>query len=231
MTKSMIAAVAVSLLLLVRPSAAAPTSQPVGSSQGPATQPATKVVDYEGVGIVVVRHSFFEAAKSAVEGQKDYAPPRELLADRLLVTRAGVFSFLESPKNKELVEKIAPGTAITVRGKLYAAGDLLLLDSAAPATDKPDIDLDKFRKAGGEIVTLDGKNRCQCALDLAGLSRSCTLGHLHHLQTADGSLYHYLPIGGGAAALMGEKSHNRAVRVEAMLLPGRQLLVTRVEPK
>jgi|GEM_PF-811285 len=189
---------------------------------------AKLVADYESVGIVVVRHSFFNAAKDALAAEKDYKAPKEILADRLLITKDGVMSFLEAPQNKKLLEKIEPGSAVKVKGKIYRPGSLLLLDEATAQTEKPDIDTTRFSNAAGAKTSFAGANQCQCALDLAGLPTSCKLGHLHHLKVGE-VLYHYLPIGTGAKALMGEKSHNTNVTVEALVLPGNQLLVTSIK--
>jgi hypothetical protein len=201
--------------------APAPGSTP-GSSPAPA---AAKVVAYTGQGYLVVAHSFYAVAVPALAAEKNYQPPREPLADRLFVTADGVYAFVESPANKKLLDGIKPDTAISVKGKLLSQGSLLLLDEAVVLKAVVDVDQKKYRDDAGKPVALEGYSRCQCALDLAGLPTSCALGHLHHLQLADGSLYSYLPIGDGAAALAGKPAHNSKLRVEALLLPGRQLLV------
>ncbi len=198
------------------------------AAPAPGSAPA-KVVPYTGQGYLVVAHSFFDVTVPALTADKNFQPPREPLADRLFVTADGVYAFVESPANKKLLDGIKPDAALSVKGKLLSNGSLLLLDEAVVLKDAVNIDQKKFRADAGKPVALDGYSRCQCALDLAGLPTSCALGHLHHLQLADGSLYTYLPIGDGAAALAGKPAHNSKLHVEALLLPGRQLLVRSVE--
>ena len=92
----------------------------------------------------------------------------------------------------------------------------------------PLIDFAAFRNDPGEQVTLAGMNKCQCGLDVADLPHSCDLGHLHHLETEDGRIYHYLQSGSGNDAFLGSGSHFRPVEVTARLLPGQYLLVQEV---
>jgi len=87
------------------------------------------------------------------------------------------------------------------------------------------VDTSKFSSAKGVASTLDGTNRCQCSLDLAGLPHSCTLGHLHHLQTDDGTLYHYMPVGSGPGYHAGRGSHGARVKLDVLVLPGNNLQV------
>jgi len=190
-----------------------------------APKPVERVVPFDQVGVVVVKHSFFDTVRLSPEDEKKYVAPAEVLADRLLVTVKGVYNFLETPDNKRLVGGLEPGTVITARGKLYAAGDLLVLASIEKAEAGVKVDTSKFSSAKGAAATLEGTNRCQCSLDLAGLPHSCTLGHLHHLQTADGTLYHYLPLGTGPNLHAGRGSHGAKVKLDAMVLPGNNLQV------
>jgi hypothetical protein len=212
------------VLLLLLSATLTPSLHAADNTGAPA-----KVVEFTGQGYIVVAHSFFAAAVPALSAEKEYQPPREPLSDRLFVTADGVYAFVESPTNKKLLEGVKPDTALSVKGKLLASGSLLLLDEAVPVKGAINIDQKKFRDDAGKLVALDGVSRCQCALDLGGLPTTCTLGHLHHLQMPDGSLYSYLPIGDGAAALAGKPAHNSKLHVEALLLPGRQLLVRSVE--
>jgi hypothetical protein len=192
----------------------------------------SKIADVKLTGVLVVRHSFFDAAKEAIAKTEGFQAPKQPLTDRLLVTEDGVYSFIESPKNEGLLKDIKPGTTLHVRGKLLTASKLLWLDEVEAAKMDVPINVDTFRKAKGKNVTVIGHNRCQCHLKMGGLPHSCKLGHLHHLQTADGTFYHYIPVGVGATNLAGKRgTHGRRIKVEALLLPGNILLVTSSERK
>jgi hypothetical protein len=52
--------------------------------------------------------------------------------------------------------------------------------------------------------------------------------HLHHLEAADGRIYHYLQFASGKDTFLGKDSHFQAVEVTARVLPGQYLLVERV---
>ena len=204
---------------------------PEGEKKPDAPKAPPRVAEVELTGIVAVRHSFFDVAKDALKAEQDFKAPKEALADRILVTAAGVYSFAEFPRNAELLKDFGPDTTVTVRGKNLIAGSLLWLDQAEKAQGGAPIDVAKFSKAKGEKTVLEGTNRCQCQLDVAGLPHSCKLGHLHHFQAPDGTVYHYLPIGVGATNLSGKGVHGKAVRVKALLLPGNHLLVESTELK
>lgn len=145
-----------------------------------------------------------------------------------LVTTGGVYAFLESPENQQFVARMKPNAAVRVNGKLLTSGSLLHIDTLSAAKEKPAIDLKKYRDDKGTAVTLNGTNLCQCGLNVSDLPHSCKLGHLHHLQTTDGKIYHYLPVGEGSAAFLGKGSHFQKVEVQAKLFPGNFLLVERI---
>lgn len=145
-----------------------------------------------------------------------------------LVTTSGVYAFLESPENQQFLAKSKPNIAVNIKGKLLISGSLLHIDSLSAAQEKPVIDLKKYRDDKGTPVSLSGTNLCQCGLDVSDLPHSCKLGHLHHLQAADGKIYHYLPIGDGPTVFLGKGSHFKKVEVQAKLFPGNFLLVERI---
>jgi hypothetical protein len=149
------------------------------------------------------------------------------VAARALVTKDGVYAFLETPENKKLLKDVKPGTAVSIKGRLLASGALLHIDSLAKAKGDPGVDLARYDDEEGKEVTLRGINKCQCGLNVADLPHSCTLGHLHHLEADDGKVYNYLQYGDGKAAFLGHGTHFRNVEVKARLFPGQFLLVER----
>jgi hypothetical protein len=147
------------------------------------------------------------------------------VAARALVTKDGVYAFLETPENKKLLKDVKPGTAVSIKGRLLAAGALLHIDSLTKAMGDSGVDLARYEDEEGKEVTLRGTNKCQCGLNVADLPHSCTLGHLHHLEADDGKIYNYLQYRDGKAAFLGHGTHFRNVEVKARVFPGQFLLV------
>ena len=147
------------------------------------------------------------------------------VAGRALVTKDGVYAFLETPENRRLLKDAKPGTAVSVKGRLLASGSLLHIDSIAKAKSDPGVNLARYQEEEGQEVTLRGANKCQCGLNVADLPHSCTLGHLHHLEADDGKIYHYLQYGDGKAAFLGNGTHFKNIEVKARVFPGQFLLV------
>ena len=203
---------ATQILLIAAASAAAWA----GPQQGEQSAP------FEGHGVIVDIHSFFNAAEGSEAVQ---LPAEHEIAGRALVTEEGVYAFLETPENAGALEETEPGSVVQVWGRLLERGALVHADSLKSVTTVPLIDFAAFRNDPGQQVTLAGVNKCQCGLDVADLPHSCRLGHLHHLETEDGRIYHYLQFGFGNDAFLGSGSHFRPVEVTARLLPGQYLLV------
>jgi hypothetical protein len=151
------------------------------------------------------------------------------VAARALVTKDGVYAFLETPENKKALNGMKPGTAVSIKGRLLASGALLHIDAISKAKVDPAVDLSKYEDEGGKEVTLRGANKCQCGLNVAHLPHSCTLGHLHHLEADDGKVYQYLQYGDGKPAFRGDGSHFKNVEVKARVFPGQFLLVERAK--
>ncbi len=147
------------------------------------------------------------------------------VAARALVTKEGVYAFLETPENRRFLKDVKPGTAVSVKGRLLVSGSLLHIDSLAKAKSDPGVDLARYEDEEGKEVTLRGANKCQCGLNVAELPHSCTLGHLHHLEANDGKIYQYLQYGDGKAAFLGNGTHFKNVQVKARVFPGQFLLV------
>jgi hypothetical protein len=146
----------------------------------------------------------------------------------VLVTESGVYSFLETPENEKHLEGVAPDTFVEITGQLLISGQLLQIERLNRLTEekRPQVDVQMLREKKGQPVELVGKNLCQCGLEVGGLEHSCRLGHLHHLQTSEGKIYHYLPAGDGSALFQGGPNHFRTVEIIGQEFPGQYLLVT-----
>ena len=147
------------------------------------------------------------------------------VAARALVTKDGVYAFLESPENQRLLKGVKPGTPVSIKGRLLVAGSLLHIDSLAKAKADPGIDLARYEDEEGKEITLRGANKCQCGLNVSDLPHSCTLGHLHHLEADNGKVYQYLQYGDGKSAFLGNGTHFKNVEMKARVFPGNFLLV------
>ena len=187
---------------------------------------AEQSAPFQGHGVIVDINSFFTAASES--GAPAELQAEQEIAGRALVTEEGVYAFLETPENASALKETGPGSVVRVWGRLLERGALVHADSLKPVTTVPLIDFSAFRNDPGEQVTLAGVNKCQCGLDVADLPHSCQLGHLHHLETGDGRIYHYLQFGSGNEAFLGSGSHFRPVEVTGRLLPGQYLLVQEV---
>ncbi len=80
------------------------------------------------------------------------------VAARALVTKDGVYAFLETPENKRALKDVKPGTAVRIKGRLLAAGALLHIDALSKAKGDPGVDLARYEDEDGEAVTLRGAN-------------------------------------------------------------------------
>ena len=184
---------------------------------------------FQEKGVIVDIHHFFAAAKGALK--ESFSAEDETVAGRALVTSSGVYAFLETPQNETWLKEVEPGTAVRVTGKLLLSGSLLQIDELKKIRRDPGVDLDKFRSDPGRKVKLAGANKCQCGLKVESLEASCQLGHLHHLEAADGKIYNYLQIGQARDLFLGHGFHFKNVDVSALELPGHYLLVEGVELK
>ena len=185
------------------------------------------VTTFEAEGMIV---DVFDLFPRALKDKKhaDQARARATLkevAARALVTKDGVYAFLETPENRRFLKDVKPGSAVDVKGRLLVSGSLLQIDSLSKAKGDSGIDLARYRDEEGQAATLTGANKCQCGLSVADLAHSCALGHLHHLEAGDGKVYHYLQSGDGKPAFLGEGTHFKNIEVKARVFPGQFLLV------
>ena len=193
------------------------------AAAGAATKDTRNAVstDFAESGVIVDMETFFHAASNS--GNAD---PKQGIAGRALATYSGLYSFLETPENDEKLGDLAPGSVVHVTGKLLERGALLhIAELKRSSTISLDLDLAGLRTDPGLQITLAGTNKCQCGLDVADLPHSCKLGHLHHLEAKDGSLYHYLPDPQGMPLFLGQDTHFKDVSVEGRLFPGNYIKV------
>lgn len=191
---------------------------------GAAEKSAPVVEDFKAEGVIVDVYKYFKVAQALGAAQ----PAQEGVAGRALVTNDGVYAFLETPENVAALKQAEPSSAVRVEGKVLRAGQLLVL-SKLEKIEKANAALEKFAANAGEDLTLKGVNKCQCVLNVGELPHNCKLGHLHHLESADGNIYHYLQFGKAADAFLGKGSHCRPLTVKGKVLPGHFLLVESVE--
>jgi hypothetical protein len=191
------------------------------AADGPPVKP------FEADGIVADVTDLFPRSvkdKKKAELVRSKATLKEVAA-RALVTKDGVYAFLESPENQRLLKGVKPGTAVSIRGRLLVSGSLLHIDSLAKAKGDVGVDLASYQGEEGKEVILQGANKCQCELNVGSLPHSCTLGHLHHLEANDGKVYNYIQSGDGRAAFLGDGTHSMNVELKARLFSGQFLLV------
>lgn len=187
---------------------------------------APKVEPFEQEGVIVALHSFYKATEAARKKQEDFKPAGPGMADFALLTAKGAFAFLETPQNQKLLAEIKPPQAVKVKGKVLPSGKLLHVDNLDKLDKTPEgVDLDKLSKTEPKPVALDGTNKCQCGLKVGELPHSCKLGHLHHLETADGTIYNYLQFGPGKRLFLGKGAHFKKTHVKGQLFAGHFVLV------
>jgi hypothetical protein len=185
------------------------------------------VTTFEAEGVIADVFDLFPRAlkdKKQADQARAKATLREVAA-RALVTKDGVYAFLETPENRRFLKDVKPGTAVAIKGRLLVSGALLHIDSLAKAKGDPGVDLARYQYEQGKEAILAGANKCQCGLSVAELPHSCTLGHLHHLEATDGKVYHFIQSGDGKSAFLGEGTHFKNVEVKARVFPGQFLLV------
>jgi hypothetical protein len=134
----------------------------------------------------------------------------------VLVSAKGIYSFLEREENEKFLKDAKAGDYVEIKGKVLEAGFLVEIESLSQSKEKTEVVLKTYQDAVGQTVTLDGVNKCQCGLKVGELQHSCKLGHLHHLQTEDGKIFHYLE----PDKSKDMKMHFKKVKAEFVLFPG-----------
>ena len=66
--------------------------------------------------VIVEVHSFF---KPAAQARDPAAASADGVAGRALVTAFGVYAFLETPENQQLLAKTKPGSVVHIRGSYW----------------------------------------------------------------------------------------------------------------
>jgi len=199
------------------------------SQQTKVTSDTDKVAAFEKQGVLVDIQHFFAAAKTSPSPEGVVAA--DIASGRALVTDDGIYAFLETPVNADILKSVTVGTVVTVTGKLLRKGQLISIEKITLLSNAPAIDITKYSKDAGTAVILTGRNMCQCGLSVDPLPKTCKLGHLHHLQTPDGKIYHYLQTKNAQPLFQGVNSHFKTLEVKARLLPGQYLLVESFEDK
>lgn len=172
------------------------------------------VKEFSAKGIIADVQNFYLKAKDekAVVSAKD----RLLSSYIVLVNANGVYSFLEREENEKFLKEIKVGDHVEIKGKLLEAGFLVEIESLTTLKEKSEVDLKIVQESEGKPISLEGINKCQCGLKVGELKHSCKLGHLHHLQTEDGKIYHYLE----PDKSKDMKLHFKKMKVDALLFPG-----------
>ncbi|PCJ59683.1 MAG: hypothetical protein COA79_09775 [Planctomycetota bacterium] len=180
------------------------------------------VKPFKEIGYLVDIQLFFDKLK--VDKKAILEMDRNRSAYLVFVNRRGVFSFLETEQNDSVLEIFEDGSLVELEGKEFLAGKLLEIDKINVSDKKPKFVIERYKKNfHGKKIKLSGVNMCQCSLKITPLKHNCKLGHLHHLQTKDDTIYHYIQPGKSSNMSF----HGKAVDVEGLLFPGNFIAVTK----
>lgn len=171
------------------------------------------VKDFSEKGVMVDIQNFFKDAKAQITTNSKNKLQTSYLA---FVNDKGVYSFLEREDQEKLLKAIKVGDHVEIKGKILEAGFLIEIETIKIVEEKATVDLKKYQELDGKSITLEGTNKCQCGLKVASLQHNCKLGHLHHLQTEDGKIYHYLEEGKSSDM----KIHFKKLKLDVLLFPG-----------
>lgn len=177
---------------------------------------------FKEIGYLVDIQTCFAVLKADTKAIQ--ATKRNRSAYLAFVNKKGMYSFLETKANNSLLDIYEDGSLVEIKGKLLKTGKLIEIESINVSTKTPKFNLVNYKKYfSGKKVTLTGVNKCQCSLKVSTFKHDCKLGHLHHLQQADGTMYHYVQ----PAQSSDMKFHGKKVEVEGLLLPGNFISVTK----
>ncbi|MCJ8329502.1 MAG: hypothetical protein HRT89_21470 [Lentisphaeria bacterium] len=178
---------------------------------------AADVIKFSEDGAIVNIHQFFSSLKvSKIKALHANT------SGKALVTKTGIYAFLESPANDTHLKDFAPGTTVKILGKLHKKSFLLHIESISKSTVKLDAEIKKYKASTGKTISIKGMNMCQCGLTLGSLPHSCKLGHIHHMQGNDKTIYHYLQSSKDHSL---NKNHFKAMKIKALLFPGNWIFV------
>lgn len=179
------------------------------------------VKDFSEKGVMVDIQNFFKDTKTSNTNNGKNKLQTSFLA---FVNDKGIYSFLERDDQEKLLKAIKVGDHVEIKGKILEAGYLVEIESIKIVEEKATVDLKKYQDLDGKSITLEGTNKCQCGLKVASLQHNCKLGHLHHLQTEDGKIYHYLEVGKSSDM----KIHFKKLKLDVLLFPGNFIKI--IEP-
>jgi L-ascorbate metabolism protein UlaG (beta-lactamase superfamily) len=171
------------------------------------------VKEFTEKGVMVDIQNFFKDAKNSNPASDKKKLQTSYLA---FVNEKGVYSFLERDDQEKLLNDIKIGDHVEIKGKILDAGFLVEIETIKKLEEKSTVDLKKYQDTDGKATTLEGTNKCQCGLKVGTLQHNCKLGHLHHLQTEDGKIYHYLDADKSADM----KIHFKKLKLDVLLFPG-----------
>lgn len=177
----------------------------------------TGVKDFSAKGVLVDIQKLFTKSKASSETKVSVDNTNKLRTGYIAFVNAkGVFSFLEREENEKFLKETKVGDFVEIKGKILEAGFLLEIESLSVLKEPSDVDLKPYQEEVGKAISLDGTNKCQCGLKVSTLNHNCKLGHLHHLQTEDGKIFHYLD----PDKSKDMKIHFKKLKVEAVLYSG-----------
>lgn len=181
----------------------------------------TGVKEFSAKGVLVDVQSLFAKAKDPKETKVGVDSSKLLTSYVVFVNAKGVYSFLEREENEKFLKETKVGDYVEIKGKVLEAGFLVEIESISVLKEKSDVDLKPYQEEAGKSISLDGTNKCQCGLKVGELKHNCKLGHIHHLQTEDGKIYHYLE----PDKSKDMKLHFKKMKVEALLFPGNYIKI------
>jgi hypothetical protein len=181
----------------------------------------SSVKEFSAKGVLVDVQTLFTKAKDAKETKVAVDASKLLTSYVVLVNAKGVYSFLEREENEKFLKDAKIGDFVEIKGKVLETGFLVEIESLNVLKEKSDVDLKPYQEEAGKAISLDGTNKCQCGLKVGDLKHSCKLGHLHHLQTEDGKIYHYLE----PDKSKDMKLHFKKMKVEVLLFSGNYIKI------
>ena len=179
-----------------------------------------RIKSFAESGVIVDINSFFKEIKEK--------PAKILFANtsgKAFVTKTGVYAFIESPENDNALKGIKPGSHVAIKGKVITDSFLLHIDLLILKKEKSSLKTAKIENIKGQEIKLSGVNKCQCGLTLDTIPHSCKLGHIHHLETDNKVIYHYLQ---SSKLHSLNKNHFKKLKIKAKLYPGNWIYIEEI---